>query len=424
VKADDRSFEVCSSVWLELTWLKPIYPDPRESVAEMRRRAAEGKERRERWAEQMAREGRTIWQVTEEINQRFGMPKLRRQMEATGRLPSLGTWNWYDARFMIAECLGAPPPEWDDQTHSWWQERTHYMDTVRSVADVRAIPIPDWPRTKPVARMLASHARWMEAFPDDGGGWGITYYLTLPGGGAVKSINYPAFVDLGLFLMGATRFLEILGGDREMADALMDKCFELSTSYTEFILSLKEESFDALCGFGGDVTCMLSPRLFDRYGASWDARLFEYVQKVHHAPADIPCNYHSCGPSVHLYEKWGRHPHRQNITTLQTRLMPGTVRKLRENMPDTYLELTIHPQHFDLAEQPPERVAAVLWETARDAGFHDLHITLIAVAHEPKQLDRLETSLCVCRDTLTEINEYIAEGAMALERSGPCFEPG
>lgn len=398
------SCEVCASVWLDLTWLQPIYPDPRGSVEEMRRRAAEGRARRERWAEQAEREGHAIHRIAQEINRRFGAPRLRRQMEATGQLPPLGNWNWYDARFMIAECLGAPPPEWDDRTHSWWQERSHYLESVRTAADVRNIPIPDWPRTEPVARMLASHARWMEAFPDDGGGWGITWYMTLPGGGAVKSINYPAFVDLGIFLIGTTRFLEIVGGDREMADALMDKCFELSTSYTEFILTLKEESFDALCGFGGDVTCMLSPRLFDRYGAAWDVRLFEYVQKVHRTPDDLPCNYHSCGPSLHLYERWGRHPLRRNIKTIQTRLLPGAVGKLRENLPETYLELTIHPQHFDLAEQPPERVAEVLWETARDAGFRDVHITLIATAHEPSHLDRLEANLQTCYDTLTAIN--------------------
>ena len=405
-----HSHEVCSAVWLDVTWLQPIYADPRDSVVEMRRRAAEGRERRERWVEQMEREGRSIQQVTREIGERFGRPRRQREMQAAGQLPSLGGWNWYDARFMIAECLGAPPPEWDDRTHSWWQERAHYMDTVKTVADVRGIPIPNWGRTEPVAKMLASHARWMEAFPQDGGGWGVTYYMTRPGGDAVKSINYPAFVDLGIFLIGTTRFLEIVGGDREMADALMDKCFELSTNYTEFILSLKNESFDALCGFGGDVTCMLSPRLFERYGLAWDARLFDYVQKTHHTPDGIPCNYHSCGPSLHLYERWGRHPHQRNITTIQTRLLPGTVKRLRQSLPETYLEMTIHPQHFDLAENTPERIAEVLWETARDAGLRDLHFTLIAAAHEPAHLDRLETSYRVCLDTLTEINEYITKG--------------
>jgi hypothetical protein len=113
---------------------------------------------------------------------------------------------------------------------------------------------------------------------------------------------------------------------------------------------------------------------------------------------------------VHLYEKWGQHPHQRNITTIQTRLLPGTVKRLRQSLPETYLEMTIHPQHFDLAENTPERIAEVLWETARDAGLRDLHFTLIAAAHEPAHLDRLETSYRVCLDTLTEINEYIAKG--------------
>jgi hypothetical protein len=58
-------------------------------------------------------------------------------------------------------------------------------------------------------------------------------------------------------------------------------------------------------------------------------------------------------------------------------------------------------------------VAEVLWETARDAGFRDVHITLIAAAHEPAHLDRLETSYRACLDTLTEINEHISTRSTA-----------
>ena len=52
-------------------------------------------------------------------------------------------------------------------------------------------------------------------------------------------------------------------------------------------------------------------------------------------------------------------------------------------------------------------------ETARDADFRDLHITLIAAVHEPRHLDRLETSFQVCRDTLAAINEHIARAQHA-----------
>src|SRR4030042_895657 len=77
-------------------------------------------------------------------------------------------------------------------------------------------------------------------------------------------------------------------GHTALGEALMDKCCELSTSYTDFLLAIKPEKFEALCGFGGDGTCMFSPALYERYGAAWDARLFDYVRKTHGIPPALP----------------------------------------------------------------------------------------------------------------------------------------
>jgi hypothetical protein len=257
--------------------------------------------------------------------------------------------------------------------------------------------------------MLASHERWKTAFPEDPG-WNRIWYLTLPsryrsrlGGEPAAGINYPSYIDLGIFLLGTTRFLTIIGGEPELADALMDKCFELSATYTEFFLSVEPDRWEALLGFGGDVACMLSPRLYQRYSLDWDARLFEYVQKMHVTPDDLPCNLHSCGPSLHLYSLWGKHPYQKNIATMQTRLLPGQVKKLRDNLPNTFLQLTFHPQHFDFAQAEPAEVKRVLWEAARDAGLRDVYFKVFAVAHQPQDLGRLEANLIAFYETLGEM---------------------
>jgi hypothetical protein len=219
----------------------------------------------------------------------------------------------------------------------------------------------------------------------------------------VLTVNYPSFVDLGVYLMGMTNSLAILAGDPSQADALMDKYFELSTSYTEFLLSLKPEPIDGLCGFGGDATCMLSPSLYERYGAGWDARLFEFVRRSHNTPADLPCNLHSCGPSAHLYDAWGRHPRRDNITTMQTRLIPGTVRKLRENLPGAELELTIRPPHFDVARAAPEELKDLLVQSARDAELRDAHLVTVLCVQRPEDLPRAKQTIAACRQALETI---------------------
>ena len=180
-----------------------------------------------------------------------------------------------------------------------------------------------------------------------------------------------------------------------MADALMKLCFELSTSYTEFLLALEPAPFEGLCGFGGDATFFLSPALYERYSAAWDGRLFDYVRARHSLSATAPCNLHSCGASSHLYGPWASHPCRDNITAVQTRLVPGRVGHLRASLPRTQLELTLHPPEFDLAGAEPAAIRGVLRRSAVDAGSQDAHLGFIAAVHRPEDLPRLARNVQV-----------------------------
>ena len=314
---------------------------------------------------------------------------------------------------MIAIGLGAREPRWINGV--WWHDREHYpLAGVRSAADVARIAVPDWNRLEIVQRMLESRAAWGRAHPDEPlTGFGLTWPLTIPGRGSACGVFYPSFVDLGVYLMGMTRFLGLPAGEPDVADALRDLCFELSTSYTEFLLAVHPEPFEALGGFGGDATALLSPGLYERYSAAWDARLFDFARAEHDLPDDVPCNLHSCGASSHLYDLWGAHPRAGNITTVQTRLIPGRVKPLRENLPGAQLEVTLHPPEFDVVAATPEQVGALLRAAAGEAGFRDIHFAVIAAVHSTDAVPRLERNLAVLAQTMEEIR---ADAAGVVER--------
>ena len=400
--------EVTAGFWVQLTWLAKNGPDPVHwrDVEDWITRRDEARRERGAAESDLRQRGHTYQELVNDFNTRFGTPRRLRDASAQQRREPVSTWpGWYEARDMIAIALGAPEPRWINGV--WWHDRQQCpLSSVNSAADVTRVKVPEWPKLEIVQRMLAGREQWQQECPGEPfGGFGIAHELAVPGRGPVPSVNYPAFVDLGVYLMGMTNFLTLLGGDRAAADALMDLCFELSTTYTEFLLSLKPEQFDALCGFGGDATCLLSPGLYERYGAGWDARLFGFARRTHGLSDEAPCNYHSCGPSGHLYAPWGQHPCHGNLTTIQTRLLPGEVGRLRANLPNTQLELTIHVPQLDLATVEPEVVQSVLWSSARDAGFHNLHFAAIVAVHQEDDLPRLERNLRACHETMEEIQQ-------------------
>ncbi|MBI4026581.1 MAG: hypothetical protein HY360_16460 [Verrucomicrobia bacterium] len=401
---EKRHNEVTAAIWIETTWRESVRQNPFAADAESRKKQNEEASRADAafW-EQMEREWGFSLKSLDKFFEDFGTPQSVRAARNSNQPKPSGTWpGWFEARDMIAIATGAAEPKW--MNNSWWHDHTyHALDAVSSVSDMQRIAIPDWPSLPVVRRMIESRDQWHNAHPEEPpSGLGLTYDLTIPGRALAHSINYPSFVDLGTFLMGMTRFLTILGGEPQLADAFMDKCFELSAGYTDFLLSLHPEKIEALCGFGGDTTCMLSPSLYPRYGAAWDARLFDHVRKTHGTPDDLPCNLHSCGPSGHLYGLWGKHPRHGNVTTLQTRLLPGKVRALRENLPDTQLELTISPPHFDAVRAEPAALKDLLRESIRDAGCRDAHFVILMAAHRPDELERVKLNAAACREVMEE----------------------
>ena len=394
---------LCSASFMP-SWVKPVAADPRASAAEMRERAALGRTLGDQARHGIEAQGSPIYQVVLDLNERFGTPSYAPRPDSAQAPPFWGGWSWKEATVMIATSLGAPEPPWDETTHSWWFNKNHGLfDWVNTPADVAKMRVPDWPKTPQVIAMLEAQARWREAFPGDPAPFDQLYPVTTPGNRWVIGAGYPSFIDTGICLLGIGNFLAILAGDRLLADALEDKCFELITSYGDFLLARAEMKVEGWLGFGGDVSAMLSPRLYERFGNSFDVRLFDYIKREHSAPDDAPWNLHSCGPSAHLYDVWARHPHRMNITMMQTRLIPGQVARLRAALPVARLDVTVHPGHFDFASASPEAASQMIRRTVMDAACREVGIHIFAVAHAPSDLQRLVENLRACYQTMEEL---------------------
>ena len=401
--------EMTASVWLQYAWHRYEGPDPIAWSSADAWGAAKEQEARVREAlmAEVRDTAPSLDTSARSLHERFGVkPRVREQR---AKVPAVhqSTWpGWYEPRDMIAIAMGAPEPR--RINGMWWHDRDHRaLEHITCARELAMLKVPDWHSVECVQRMLDSRERWPRERPDEpapstGLFWGS---LAVPGRGEVSAICYPSYVDLGLYLMGATRFLTVLGGEPELADAFMQFCFELSVSYTEFLLALKPEPFVGLCGFGGDATFFLPPDLYERYSAAWDARLFEHVRARHDLPADTPCNLHSCGASAHLYDSWAHHPCLGSITAVQTRLIPGMVERLRTSLPDVELELTLHPPQFDLVAAEPAAIRDVMRESAAAAGGRNVHFGFIATAQRIEDVPRLERNVEIVLEEMGKFRE-------------------
>jgi len=370
---------------VELTWCTPPVPDPRGSVDNLIEQA--------RQARQAAKQARAkLCQQGYEFAQDYVSD------------PSLD-WKWYDARFVISVAMGAEEPDWDAHSNCWWLEKNNYAwSWVQSPSDVAKIKMPDWSELPQIDEMVESRQRWKTAFPKSNPIFpNIRESMGSDSPEVGTLFGYPAFLDLGIFLINPDRFLTILATEPELADALMDKCFELSVGYTDFLIELSGRELQTLAGFGADATCMLSPKLYEKYGKAWDARLFEYVKNKHLKDDSLPCNLHSCGPSDHLYQAWSEHPCLENIELLQTRLIDGKVGQLRASMPNTFLQLTICPPQFDLVGMEPKDIERLVHESAQGSLFRDATLRPHVIVHKPTDLERMHRNIRAFHQALENI---------------------
>ena len=121
---------------------------------------------------------------------------------------------------------------------------------------------------------------------------------------------------------------------------------------------------------GGDNSCLVSPVTYREYAMAFDAL-------ARARWGNVPRNLHSCGASKHLYGVWAEYPEKDQIVLLQTRAIPGAMRPLRQALPHTFMQLSIHQPQVDLERETPARIKELVWELAEALEFRDLSLCAI-----------------------------------------------
>jgi len=335
------------------------------------------------------------------VEHRLGMN--RRLRERFGDLPlgaeaSLEPECLLECNFMmiLPQAYGAAEPWWSETDNCFWNDhdRAPFRE-IKTVDDVMRIPVPQWDNVPIIQEVISRKEAIERTLP----GVKITCpYLQYDFTVSEKCFSFSSianFIDMGPYLMGSEAFFESLILYPEMAEALLQKTLDIALDYKRYMRQrlLQDQPFNAISNMGGDYATMHSPEFYDRFAWGYDKLLLE------HFGWDIPTNLHSCGPSAHIYECWRKYP---NVVLMQTRWMQGRTRKLRQCLPNTFLQLTLAPQQFDFESADDERIKRTLWQIAEDAGFRDVEITaLVSGLKDPQTVDR---KIRLFYDTIDEIN--------------------
>jgi len=316
----------------------------------------------------------------------------------------------HETYHVIATAYGAPPPAWDERTGSFWLDRNACpWAGLSSLSEVEKIPVPDW-RSHPmvqedmgklaVARQTLGAERLRTVPIGD-----MEFVWTHPGTGrSYRLSHFPEFLDMGLVLMGSTPFFTTLAADHELAGALMQKCFEISASYNDFMTAACGRPREGWCSMGGNPACLVSADMYRQYAMEFDAL-------VRAKCGNVPRNLHSCGPSRHLYGVWAEYPERDQIVLMQTRAIPGAMAPLRRSLPHTYIQLTIHQPQVDFERESPGRVKDLVWEFAEALGFRDMSITVLFSWVD----ERVRANLAALFEAGEDVNAEAASRAVVMK---------
>lgn len=358
------------------------------------------------YAERLGREMPDPFAVSPAEMGRYHQDRERAYFDALGDLgpgipdPPLEIFTpQHDMRNIIAVAFGAPLPEWDGLSGSFWLSKdAHAWAGLSTMADIERIAIPDW-EENPLVRQAARKWDEVQALLGDGAakaipsGWTHVPWRHPVSGLAYDFVIPPAFIDLGSFLMGCDDFFALLGTEPELADALLRRCFDISMSLKDYLVRLYRRSYTGWGCLGGDNACMLSPAMYRRYAQGFDA-----LARAHYG--NIPRVLHSCGASKHLYAVWAEYPERERIVLMQTRAIPGEMRALRAALPHTFLQLTIHQPQTDFERETPDTIRALVWEYADALEYRDMDITVIL-----SRVDgRVRENLSALHDAMAGVN--------------------
>lgn len=291
----------------------------------------------------------------------YGVERQKRLYECFGDL-GMGSPNpdpnsplayeLYDRRIVIASAYGDVKLTWSGKNVCYWMERKNesVWDDVKSPADVEAINIPDWESLPLVQEIIAKRDELdRSGFPiiTNSIPWHKQTWKCPATGETLLFPAFSGFLDMGQFLIGNDFFCCLVEPD--LTRSLMDKFFELSVSYHEFMATLFPFEMNAICTFGGDNSCNVSADMYRDYVIPYDMK---FVDRY----GNLPVNLHSCGPSSHLYDVWTEYPNLDRVVRMQTRGIREAFPKLRQVLPNTLLQITLHPPQFDFENESVENI--------------------------------------------------------------------
>lgn len=312
----------------------------------------------------------------------------------------------HDARLICATAFGAPYPQWDETSASFWlPEKGGIFGELETVKEIEEIPIPRWEENVLVQESIAKWEEFRSAVGEEQAAatplrwreheW--THPITRK---RYQFSGLPSFLDLGSFLMGSEDYMVLLATDPPLANAFLRKCFEIAFSLSEFLRRACGRPLKGWCSMGGDNSCLVSPEIYRTYAMKYDTLARE-------AYGSLPRNLHSCGASKHLYEVWSEYPEREQIVLMQTRAMPGAMKPLRDSLPHTFVQLTVHQPQVDFEREAPERVKELVWQCAEDMGFRETSILVIF-----SEIDEsVKVNVRAFREAGKEVNEEAGQRA-------------
>jgi hypothetical protein len=290
--------------------------------------------------------------------------------------------DWLDCGQMLSVAYGGSRPIWTPENEAWWHDRDFCpWAGLDSVGDVLQIRVPQWEAVPEIEGLFRKLQQTREAFPGVDVPFGYSCWpWRHPNTGQLFRFSYViTFIDSAPFLMGTTPFFTLLAGSPDVATALMEKCFEINTSLSDYLRQRAGgSSVEGINPMVGDFGTFLSPKLFERYAVAYDQ-----MTLARYGP-QLPCNIHSCGPSAHVYHLLADYPH---AVFMQTRGIAGKLRRLREVLPNTYLQITLHPPQFEFELAAPEEVRSAVWSFAEEAGFRDLKLVVFVAGYGGERID-------------------------------------
>jgi len=305
----------------------------------------------------------------------------------------------HDGRLIVACAYGAEPPAWDESIGAFWpKDETPVWSGLSTVAEVERLPLPNWDENPLIREDISVREAMKARYGIDrvkamARSW-TDYPWTNPTTGVTHNFTtFPTFIDLGGFLMGSTEFLTLLGGEPEVAEALLRKCYRISAGYADYMCRVYESPRIGWGSLGGDNSCVLSPAMYRQYAMAFDAMVRAHC-------GNLSRNLHSCGPSRHLYDVWAEYPERKQIVLMQTRAIPGAMVPLRKALPYTYLQLTIHQPQVDFERETPDRVREIARDLAEALDFREMSISVILSNLD----DRCKANIIAMSEAVAEIN--------------------